>query len=84
MYLLMLVRSQCIRMQFQQQSTGGILSAVPDSRLKHVIIPKLPVALQEEINSLVTKSHSAKHTSDVLLNQAKTRVEQLIEEAAKS
>jgi hypothetical protein len=84
MYLLMLVRSQCVRMQFQQQSTGGILSAVPDSRLKHVIIPKLSVALQEEINSLVTKSHSAKHTSDVLLNQAKTSVEQLIEEAVKS
>ena len=83
-YLLMLVRSQCVRMQFQQQSTGGILSAVPDSRLKHVIIPKLPVALQEEIDCLVTKSHSAKHTSDVLLERAKSCVAQLIEEAVKS
>ena len=33
-YLLILVRSQCVRMQFQQQSTGGILSAVPDRYLK--------------------------------------------------
>jgi len=84
MYLLMLVRSQCVRMQFQQQSTGGILSAVPDSRLKHVIIPKLPVSLQEEIDNLATKSHLAKHTSDALLDQAKSSVEQLIEEAVKS
>lgn len=83
-YLLMLVRSQCVRMQFQQQSTGGILSAVPDSRLKHVIIPKLPVATQEEIASLVAQSHSAKRKSNDLLEKAKTRVEQLIEEAVQS
>jgi len=83
-YLLMLVRSQCVRMQFQQQSTGGILSAVPDSRLKHIIIPKIPISIQQKIASLVAASHSAKHTSDFLLEQAKTRVEQLIEKAVKS
>ena len=77
----MLVRSKCVRMQFQQQSTGGILSAVPDSRLKHVIIPKLPQSLQSEITELVKLSHSAKRQSQKLLEQAKTRVEQLIEEA---
>lgn len=83
-YLLMLVRSQCVCMQFQQQSTGGILSAVPDSRLKHVIVPKLPERLQQEITTLVIQSHEANKKSQELLAQAKTSVEQLIEEAVRS
>jgi len=81
-YLLILVSSKCVRMQFQQQSTGGILSAVPDNRLKNVIVPNLPELLQREIANLVIQSHKAKRESEKLLNQAKTRVEQLIEEAA--
>ena len=83
-YLLLLVRSQCVRMQFIQQATGGILSAVSDNRLKHVIIPKLPEGIQAEITDLVKRSHVAKNEADRLLNQAKSRVEQLIEEAIKS
>jgi hypothetical protein len=70
-------------MQFQQQSTGGILSAVPDSRLKNVIVPKLPERLQQEITELVIQSHEANKKSQELLDQAKTRVEQLIEEAVR-
>jgi len=80
-YLLMLVRSKCVCMQFQQQSTGGILSAVPDSRLKHIIVPKLPERLQREITALIVQSHDAKKKSEELLHRAKTRVEQLIDEA---
>lgn len=83
-YLLMLVRSKCVQMQFQQQATGGILSAVPDSRLKHVLVPKLADAVKEQITELVMQSHEAKRQSDNLLEQAKTRVEQLIEEAVQS
>jgi len=81
-YLLILVKSKCVRMQFQQQSTGGILSAVPDSRLKNIIVPKLPDKLQQKISYLVFQSHRAKKRSQELLDQAKARVEQLIEEAA--
>lgn len=83
-YLLMLVRSKCVQMQFQQQATGGILSAVPDSRLKHVLVPKLSDAVKEKITELVIQSHEAKRQSCNLLEHAKTRVEQLIEEAVKS
>ena len=81
-YLLILVKSKCVCMQFQQQSTGGILSAVPDSRLRNIIVPKLPDKLQQKIRDLVLRSHSAKKKSQELLGQAKARVEQLIEEAA--
>ena len=81
-YLLILVKSKCVRMQFQQQATGGILSAVPDSRLKNIIVPKLQDKLKQKISDLVFQSHRAKKKSQELLDQAKARVEQLIEEAA--
>lgn len=80
-YLLMLVRSRCVSMQFQQQATGGILSAVPDGRLKYVIVPRFPQKLQDKVTDLVVQAHQAKRESDALLEQAKARVEQLIEEA---
>lgn len=80
-YLLMLVRSRCVSMQFQQQATGGILSAVPDGRLKYVIVPRFPQKLQDRITDLVAQAHQAKRESDALLERAKARVEQLIEEA---
>ena len=83
-YLLMLVRSQCVQMQFQQESTGGILSAVSDSRLKHVKIPKLPQAIQDHIVILIKGAHLKKKESIKLLDQAKSRVEQLIEEAVQA
>ncbi|WP_295457723.1 hypothetical protein [uncultured Thiodictyon sp.] len=82
-YLLVLVRSRCVQMQFQHQTTGGILSAVPDSRLKHVQVPNLPEAIREKISEFVIHSHDAERESVRLVEQAKTRVEQLIEEAAR-
>lgn len=80
-YLLMLVRSCCVQMQLQQQSTGGILSAVPDSRLRNVIIPNVPQIIQDRITDLVRLSHEMKMESSQLIAQAKARVEQLIEKA---
>lgn len=80
-YLLILVRSKLITMQLHQEATGGILSAVPDNRLHNVIIPTLPDDLQCEISDLVYKSHKLFHKSQQLLEQAKQRVEELIEQA---
>jgi len=68
-------------MQFQQQATGGILSAVPDGRLKYVIVPRFPQKLQDKVTDLVAQAHKSKRESDALLEQAKARVEELIEEA---
>ncbi|WP_372928103.1 hypothetical protein, partial [Methyloceanibacter sp.] len=83
-FLLMTVRSQCVRTQLQQQATGGILSAVPDNRLRHVIIPKVPEKLQRRISDLVKNAHSEKLASLQLLDEAKSRVAQLIEEAVQT
>jgi restriction endonuclease S subunit len=83
-YFLILVRSTLVTMQLEQEATGGILSAVPNARLRRIIIPILENKLQDEISDLVIRAHKAKKESDSLLEKAKTRVEQLIEEAVKS
>ncbi|MFC1583337.1 hypothetical protein ACFL4U_01505 [Candidatus Neomarinimicrobiota bacterium] len=83
-YLLILLRSEAVRMQFQREATGGILSAVPDSRLKHVLVPRVERDIQEKIASLVSDAHEAKRKSKELIHQAKTRVEQLIQEAVQT
>ncbi len=79
-YLLILLRSPIMTEQLVQQATGGILSAVPDSNLKHIILPILPDNIQKEITDLVQKSHSCFRESRQLLEQAKRRVEELIEQ----
>jgi len=79
-YLLILLRSPIMTEQLIQQATGGILSAVPESNLKHIILPILPDNIQKEITDLVQKSHSCFRESRQLLEQAKRRVEELIEQ----
>lgn len=81
-YLLILIKSTIIKEQFQQQSTGGILSAVPEQNLKHIVIPKIDIEIQKKITVLVKDAHQKARISKELLAQAKNRVEQLIEEAA--
>lgn len=78
-YLLLLVRSKIVKMQLLQEATGGILSAVPDRNLEKIIIPILSKTLQGKLSSLVKDSHQAKKESELLLGQAKKRVENLIE-----
>jgi restriction endonuclease S subunit len=80
-YLLILLRSQLVTMQIEQEATGGILSAVPDSRLKYIIVPNIPKEIQNSIGNLIIEAHKAKREADEHLQQAKTRVEQMIEEA---
>ncbi len=80
-FLLVLIRSVFVRMQLQQQATGGILSAVPEQRLCHIVVPRIPKALQDEITLLVRQAHKARKESKRLLGQAKHRVEALIKEA---
>ncbi|MBA6316253.1 restriction endonuclease subunit S [Cellulophaga baltica] len=81
-FLLLLIKSNFVKEQFHQQSTGGILSAVPDQNLKYIIIPKIDVALQNQITELVKESHIKVRESKQLLEQAKNRVEELIEAVA--
>lgn len=78
-YLLVLIKSLLVKMQLQQEATGGILSAVSDAKLKNIIVPSVPINIQNKITQLVKASFSAKSESAQLLEQAKKQVEGLIE-----
>jgi len=82
-FLLMLMRSTIVQMQLRQQATGGILSGVPDSRVKYIIVPKVNRDLQKEITAKVRAAHKKHKESLELLAAAKARVEELIESAVK-
>lgn len=82
-YLLILMKSKIIKEQLFQESTGGILSAVSDSNLKNIIIPIVDETIRNEIALKVKKSHKALKQSKQLLEDAKAKVEALIEEASR-
>jgi restriction endonuclease S subunit len=81
-FLLVLLRCQSTRMQLEREATGGILSAVSQRRLRHVVIPTVPKELQDEIAQKVGESHAAYREAETLLEKAKRRVEELIEQEA--
>ena len=81
-FLLLLIKSNFVKEQFHQQSTGGILSAVPDQNLKYIIFPKIDVGLQNQITNLVRESHIKFGESKQLIEQANNRVVELIEKVA--
>lgn len=83
-FLLMMVKNRFFKEQLFQESTGGILSAVPDSNLLHIILPKFSSDIQDNVTDLVRKSHSSARESELLLEQAKQEVETLIEQAAQT
>jgi type I restriction enzyme, S subunit len=59
----------------------GIIS-LPDSYLRRIPLPEIDQTLRRELTCLVRSSIEAKNSAKHLLLTAKTRVEQLIEEAA--
>lgn len=81
-FLIILLRSPLLINQFYQEATGGILSAVSNSNLRNIVIPLVPIDLQNEISELVKKSHKYYFESKQLLQQAIIEVETLIEQEA--
>ncbi len=79
-YFLVLAKSIVLQMQFEKETAGTILTAVPKEALKNIIIPILPKHTQQKIADLVQKSHEARKKAKELLEEAKRRVEELIEE----
>lgn len=77
--LLVLAKSFFIQMQFEKETTGTILTAVPKEAVKNIIVPKISESTQQKIADLVQKSHNARSKAKQLLEQAKNKVEKLIE-----
>jgi len=77
--LLVLAKSFILQMQFGKETAGTILTAVPKEAVKNIVVPKVDKSTQQKIADLVQKSHEARSKAKQLLEQAKNKVEQLIE-----
>ncbi|MCC6026308.1 MAG: restriction endonuclease subunit S [Caldimicrobium sp.] len=78
--LLVLSKTIILQLQLKKRCSGTILTAVPKESLRDIIIPNIPLSIQQEIASLVQKSHEARRKAKELLEIAKRAVEIAIEE----
>jgi len=67
------------RLQFERDYTGSIQQYVYPVKTKEIIIPILSKATQQKIADLVQKSHEARKKAKKLLEEAKQKVENLID-----
>ena len=77
--LLVLAKSLIFQMQLERQCAGTILTAVPKEAIKNIIVPILPQLTQQRIADLIRQSHEARKKAKELLEEAKQKVEKLIE-----
>lgn len=71
-------------MQIERDSAGeSIINHWKSEQLKNLLIPILPKSTQQKISDLVKKSHLARQKSKELLDEAKQKVEELIEKGEK-
>ncbi|VUT24623.1 MAG: Type I restriction modification DNA specificity domain protein [Candidatus Methanolliviera sp. GoM_asphalt] len=77
--LLVLSKSMVLQTQLKKECTGTILTAVPNEALKRILIPIIPKETQQKIASLVQRSHEARRKAKELLEEAKRKVEEAIE-----
>lgn len=77
--LLVLSKSIVLQAQLKRECSGTILTAVPNESLKRILIPIISQEVQQKIASLVQKSHKARKKAKELLEEAKRKVEEIIE-----
>lgn len=80
--LLVLAKSIILQLQLEKETTGTILSAVPSTSVERLIIPDIPKPTQQKIADLVKKSHEARKKSKDFLEEAKRKVEEMIDSAS--
>jgi len=83
-YLLMTLDHHLGQVQFNRWITGSTNGHLAPRDVGRVLVPRLTPALEEQIAALVVESFEKRQESKQLLDQAKSRVEQLIEEAVRA
>jgi restriction endonuclease S subunit len=69
--------------QTQKHARGSGQAELYPADIDKFVVPLLPLDKQQKIGNLVRESLAKQHYSAQLLNQAKTRVEQLIVEVVR-
>jgi len=78
-YLALCLNSVIGQTQAERDGGGSIITHWRPEQIKSVLIPILPKLTQQKIADLVQKSHEARSKAKQLLEQAKHKVEKLIE-----
>lgn len=82
-YLQVVLRSPVGKIQMERPATGTSYPTITDEDVEDVMIPVLSDAKQQKIAELVCESHTARKKAKELLEEAKRKVEELIESNAK-
>lgn len=77
--ILVLAKSMVMQWQLQKYCAGTILTAVPGDSLQKMFTPVISEPMQQKIADLVRQSHEARKKSKALLEEAKRKVEEMIE-----
>lgn len=83
-YLALCISSIVGQWQAQRDAGGSIIAHWKPKQVKNLVIPILPTEKQKEIAKLVRKSHEARKKSKDLLEQAKRKVEEMIDSTSPS
>lgn len=80
-YLLLALEHPLGQVQFNRWITGSTNGHLAPRDVRRILVPRIHEDAEAEINEMVRKSTNLRQESETLLEQAKTRVEQMIEEA---
>lgn len=83
-YLLLALDHHLGQVQFNRWITGSTNGHLAPRDVGRILVPRLSPEKENRISVLVTESLEKRQESEVLLDQAKSRVEQLIEEAVQA
>ena len=78
-YLTLVLNSDIVRLQAERDSSGAIIQHWKLSDIEQVVVPILPMEVQQQIAGKIEKSFSLRRQSEQLLENAKRAVELAIE-----
>jgi len=82
-YLALCINSIVGKLQVERDSGGSVITHWRPEQIKNLLIPLLPLETQLKIASLVQRSHEARRRAKELLEEAKRKVEEAIENEIK-
>lgn len=80
-YLALCINSIIGKLQIERDGGGSVITHWRPEQIKRLQIPILPEKVQKKITLLVQQSHEARRKSIELLEEAKRKVEEVIEKA---
>lgn len=81
-YLTICINSIIGKWQAEHDAGGSIIAHWKPEQIANLLIPILPIEIQQQIADLVRKSHDTRKRSKELLEEAKRKVEEMIESAS--